>query len=187
MKIFKTLTLIATLSAAFGAHAATTDTVQAPTGFFVSSDAAKYNSPYYRWAADDWEWQHNAIGGSISSATLNISAFDVDAAYGEVDNIYAWDSGSWTLLGSLAGADDSWAFSTFTLGANFYDDIANGLKVRIDIDSTNDGWAVTLAKSSLAIDGGALPPPPPVPEPETYAMLLAGLGLTRLMTRRRKV
>ena len=32
----------------------------------------------------------------------------------------------------------------------------------------------------------AMTPPPPVPEPETYAMLMAGLGMVGFMSRRRK-
>jgi hypothetical protein len=109
-----------------------------------------------------------------------------NASY-ELDNIYALDSGTWTLVGSLAGNNNTWAFSTFALGTNFYDDIATGLQVKIDIDAHNSGWLVSIAKSSLSVDGGTLPPPvPSVPEPETYAMLLAGLGLIGGIARRRK-
>jgi len=194
MTRFGTTALVASmcLAGSFAAQAATTDTVQYPSGYFVDSDANKYSSPYYRWYNEDWGWSHNAIGGSITSATLNISAFDVDydAPDGERDGIYAKDNGSWTFLGYLSGGNDIWQFTNFTLGSNFYDDIASGLEVMIDIDSTHNyqNWAVTLAKSSLSVDGGALPSPTPtpVPEPETYAMLLAGLGLLGLATRRRR-
>ena len=180
-----------------GVHAATTtDTLQYGSAgtsshtYFVDVDSNKFRSPYYRNSSQDWGWTHNAIAGSITSASLNISAFDVDAgptsSY-ELDKIYALDSGTWTLLGSLAGNSNAWAFSTFALGANFYDDIATGLQVKLDIDANKRGWLVTIAKSSLSVDGGGLPPPiPSIPEPETYAMLLAGLGLIGSVARRRK-
>lgn len=190
MKITRIIKPLAGMIAALASSAvlAASDTVQYSTGYFVDSSANTYSSPYYRWAADDWSWTHSAMSGSFSSASLWVSAWDVDAP-DEVDNIYAWDSGSWTLLGSLAGANDAWGYSTFALGSNFFDDIATGLKVKIDIDSTSDGWAVTLAKSVLTVDGGYVPPPnptAPVPEPETYAMMLAGLGLMGVMIRRRR-
>ena len=42
----------------------------------------------------------------------------------------------------------------------FYNDIASGLMVWMEIDSTDDGWAVTLnPNSALSIDGGTLPNP----------------------------
>lgn len=183
---YSKLLLAAMAALGFASAHAAVDTVQYSTGYFVDVDANKYNSPYYRWNGDDWGWQHGAIGGSFATASLNISAFDVDAP-SEVDNIYALDSGTWTLLGSLAGNNDTWAFTSFNLGATFFDDIATGLQVKIGIDTTRAGWAVTLAKSTLTTDGSGLPTPvPTVPEPETYAMLLAGLGLMGAVARRRK-
>ena len=167
------------------AHAAV-DTVQYSTGYFVDVDANKTQSPYYRWNGDDWGWQHGAIGSGFATASLNISAYDVDEP-GEVDNIFALDSGEWKLLGSLAGNNNTWAFTAFNLGSNFFDDIATGLHVKIAIDTNDQGWAVTLAKSTLTTDGSGLPTPiPGVPEPETYAMLLAGLGVMGAVARRRK-
>jgi hypothetical protein len=170
------------------AAAAITDTVQAPSGFFVPTDAQKFDSPYYRFGDGDWGWQHSAIASSFTSATLNISAFDVDYASGERDEIFAMDGADWVSLGFLTGSDGVWEFgNAFVLGSNFYDDIASGLKVYMDIDSTNDGWAVTLGKSSLSLDGSVLPPPTPgVPEPASWAMLIAGFGLVGAVARRRR-
>jgi len=171
------------------AHAvAWSDTQQAPTGYFVPTDAQKYDDPpYWRHADQDWGWTHAAYGGSITTATLNISAFDVDFSSGEIDNIYVSDNGVLTLLGSLDGSNDTYSFTTFNLTSNFFDDIAAGLQVWVDIDSANGGWQLTLAKSTLAIDGAVLPPPDPgVPEPATWAMMLGGFGLVGSAMRRRQ-
>jgi hypothetical protein len=191
--------LIAALSAVAvtaiaGAASATTatDTVQAPTGFFVPTDALKTTAPYYRRHGQDWGWTQGAIAGAITSASLNISAYDVDAPpqvglLGEVDNIYAYDNGVAVLLGSLQGGNNIWAFSNFVLGANFFDDINAGLQVFMTIDNNNEGWAVTLGKSSLSIDGGVLPPPTPgVPEPATWALMLMGFGAAGAALRSRR-
>ena len=105
MRITKFLLLaMVLLLGVSGIAQAAIDVVQAPTGYFVPTDAQKLSSPYYRWAGDDWGWQHNAITDTITSASLSISAFDVDDGSGyyppQIDNIYALDGRN---LGSAGG------------------------------------------------------------------------------------
>lgn len=180
--------LAASAFAAPSYAAAVTDVVQAPSAYFLPVSASPYDSPYYRDRSQDWGWTHSAIAGAFTTASLSISAFDVDYSSGETDNIYALDSGDWVFLGTLTGSDGNWEYgNAFNLGSNFFDDIATGLQVKIDIDATNSGWVVTLGKSALSLDGGALPPPlPGVPEPSSWAMMIAGFGLVGASMRRRK-
>jgi hypothetical protein len=186
------LTSLAALAAASAAQAVpATDVVEAPTGYFLPSGANWYDSPYYRDQYGDWGWTQGAIATSFTTATLNIGAYDVDSCCGEVDNIYAYDNGVAVLLGSLTGVSDDYSYSTFVLGANFFDDIALGLQVWVDIDSTGSGdWLLTLSKSVLSLDEGALPPPTPgggpVPEPATWAMMLLGFGFVGSVMRRKR-
>jgi hypothetical protein len=189
MKLFSTLSVLAALSlgltsAAF-ASTQTLDFSNPGTGttYWTPDEVSKDSSPYYRWQGDDWSWQFNPVAGTINSASVSVSAFDVDANQGEIDDIYGWsnDSSSWELLGNLAGAGDIWSFTSFDLASSWFDEINAGLQVKIAIDTLGGTWAVSLAKSSLITNGGTLPPPNPsaVPVPAAvwlFGSALAGLG-----------
>lgn len=171
-------TAAASILAATGAVAAV-DTVEAPTGFFVPSLGLETTSPYYRGFGQDWGWMHGAITDPFTSATLNISAYDVDEESGEVDNIYAYDGETRVLLGSLTGEDDAFSFTEFVLGPEFFDDIMTGLKVEIEIDVATQGfWLVSLGKSVLTTDGSGPGNPNPgiVPLPAAGWLMIAGIG-----------
>ena len=155
---------------------------------FLPAGTSPCDLPYYRDNTQDWTWTHGGIAAGFTTASLSVSAFDVDFSSGETDNIYAMDSGNWVFLGTLTGSDGNWEYgNAFALGSNLFDDIASGLEARIDIDATNAGWVVTLGKSVLTTDGSTLPPPMPgVPEPSSWAMMIAGFGLVGASMRRRK-
>jgi hypothetical protein len=153
-----------------GAANAATDVIQYPSNFFV--DPANWQSQY-RYSYQDWGYTHNPIAGSITSATLNIAAYDVDWAVGpagEHDLIYAYKGGVQTLLGELTGANDIWNYTSFVLDSTWFADINAGLQVWMDIDSTHPGQQFC--------SGIPNPNPNPVPEPGTLLLLGCGfLGL----------
>jgi hypothetical protein len=182
-----------TAIAGASAAQAATDTIDyANNGagyYFLPPSTLFSDSPYWRDQNQDWGWQHNAMAGGFTTASLYIGAYDVDSP-AEIDNIYAFENtlNDWVLLGALTGTDSTYSYSApFVLGAQFFDDIQSGLKVKVDISaSPSSGWLLTLTKSVITTDGDAPPPvgPSDVPEPASWAMMLAGFGLAGTALRR---
>ena len=184
--------------AATGASAATVDTVDATSGqantYFVPALGLELSSPYYRQFGEDWGWKHNGIASGFTSASLNISAYDVDeipcinpsTGICELDVIQAWDAATstWLNLGSLTGADNAFSFTNFDIfgfgSGVLIDDIVAGLLVQILIDQNvpTQGWFVSLGKSVITTDGAGAgnPNPGQVPLPAAALLLMSGLG-----------
>ncbi len=78
-------------------------------------------------------------------------------------------------------------YANFAVGPNLSNGFTNGALSPGFIDATgnqrDNHWAFDVLNVNAA---DALPPVTAVPEPETYALMLAGLGLIGFMQRRRK-
>ena len=181
--------LLGALVGATNVNAASVDTIDAfspaanaSPNYFAPNSIATTDAPYYRYVGEGWDWAHNAVTSPFTTATLSVSAYDVDnpsAVNGftdEIDEIYGFETSSstWNLIGVLNGANDIYSFTTFNLGASWTDEISTGLMVRMLIDTTNQGWAVTLAKSVLATDGAPIGNPNPGAVPVPAAAWLFG-------------
>jgi hypothetical protein len=167
--------------------------------YWLDVDANKGLSPYWRGDQEEWGWSQGSIASPFTSAVLDISAYDVDSP-SEVDNIEVWTGAAWFNLGTLVGSDGTWSFTSFDLtpylGAWATAQINAGLQVRIDISVGQPGnWLVTLAKSTLSVDGGSqnCVPQPGVPctpggggVPEPAPTLFLGLGLAAIVATRQR-
>lgn len=186
--------IIGSLLVSMNAAAAVVDTIDASSGvanaspnYFVPGSLATYDPPYYRGAGEDWSWKHNAITTPYTTASLSISAFDVDFP-DEVDEIFGWETStnSWVSIGVLKGASDIYSFTTFDLGSSWATEISTGLAVMMTIDNNDDGWFVTLAKSVLSTDGAPIGNPNPGTVPVPAAAWLLGSAVLGFLGMRRK-
>jgi hypothetical protein len=79
-----------------------------------------------------------AASAPISSATLRMDVYDVDASAGEVDEVFV----NGTYVGKLNGSDEKWGVNIFNIPIGVLKK-GNNL-VKINIDKNNAGWAVKV-------------------------------------------
>lgn len=108
----------------------------------------------------------STVNSLASVLTLPFGSFDFSVANGLVE-LYSGSVGSGSLLGSYSFATGSGSFGSLGAGEYFY-------KVSGDAIGTSGG-AYTMTSTVSA-----------VPEPETLALMLAGLGVIGVAARRRR-
>lgn len=135
---------------------------------------------------------YNQHADLLNSFQLVIRGADYTVPAGEGMIGFFWKTMGWE-VGDSSGGSGGFNQSGFGTAAaiGFGDGSSNGLVLDY---SMTDGVASVVQNHHIwfNISGGqpvlatAPPPPPAVPEPETYAMLLAGLGWLGFTARRRK-
>ena len=107
-----------------------------------------------------------SISGPVSAGALNFTFADLfqGTAIGNGQNL--GDFTSYAVLGSFAGA----VFTPFTLGGTY--DLILGFNDGLRVDSDYDDMVVGLKVVAI-------------PEPESYALMLAGLAAVGFVSRRR--
>lgn len=140
------------------------------TGFFgdtlaAGNSGASFDDHFTFTVDGTTGWNFDAVVSSISrtaSTGLDITGLSLYSVAG--DALVA--SG----MQMSSGAIDVWTVSTNSLAAgDYYLAVSGNL---VSADAASFGGAVALAA--------------PVPEPETYGMMLAGLGVVGFLARRRK-
>ncbi len=126
-------------------------------------------------------------GTETNGASTAVSGGDANTYFGSVNGLT--DGDTWAgkttadTTKTLATAQNFWFLTTTAPGGN-----GAATKAAFGFDLNNNGsigageygeWSVNLAEGSITYAA-------PVPEPETYALMLAGLGLVGFMARRRK-
>lgn len=143
-------------------HAGGVDRGVSFVGFVTASGVGATSTPNYAYA--------NGATGTINVAG-GFTAFNF--TYGTLApatiSVYAGLNGTGTLLGSGIFNGNSMAFQPGTVG---FSGLAHSV-------------VMSARPSHAALDDVAFSLPPPIPEPQTWAMLGAGLAITAFAARRR--
>ena len=140
-------------------------------------------------------WNSSLAGINYTSGTAAISLHVSDGQnFGPNDDGTLLVNGSPIVTGGIFQGDtlpsagggasngNLWDIRTFDV-TSFLSPGANTLNFQLG--NVNDALALVVAAIELPV-GAAPPVTPPIPEPETYALMLAGLAAIRFATRRRK-
>ena len=109
-----------------------------------------------------------SISGLVTAGPLDFTFADLVMGTSIGNGQHLGDFTSYAVLGSFAGA----VFTPFTLGGTY--DLILGFNDGMRVDSDYDDMVVGLKVAAI-------------PEPETYALLLAGLGAIGFLHRARRV
>lgn len=143
--------------------------LSAGSGFFgdtlaAMNSGASFSDQFTFSVAGTTGWDLNAVVSSISGSASTGLDFTGLSLYNA--------DGTLVTSGSMlqTGAIDVWTLSSSSLAAgDYYLQVSGNM---VGADSASFGGAVSLAA--------------PVPEPETYGMMLAGLGVVGFLARRRR-
>lgn len=160
--------------------------------FFVSNDFINGSTRNTDWDTDLALLRFIAGGDSVH--TFKLAGADLGALDSGFNDNYAWSSLELALNQQLylqdgnavsGGALYVGALTGAVLNAGTISNIhGNGFNIYYDPDNAANAY---LGGHSFALaDGGVLAAAAPIPEPETYALMLAGLGLVSFMAQRRK-
>jgi len=142
------------------------------TSFFtlVNSTTSTFSNIVFTSSGDggnaSWSWANLAAGSSATNYFYGSNGFQYD-----YDDYYYGNNQTYTLTGTLNGHTVTATFSP-------HSNATGGFVAFLGNDVNGSEYDANVSATVATISN--------VPEPETYAMLLAGLGLVGVIARRRK-